>query len=55
MNQLQIFINLTRLNKPIGFMLLFWPCGWSLAYAYSIEKNLSQFLYFILLFFLGSV
>ena len=55
MSQLKIFINLTRLNKPTGFMLLFWPCGWGLAYAYSIEKNLHQFLYFLLLFFLGSV
>jgi len=55
MSQLKIFINLTRLNKPTGFMLLFWPCGWGLAYAYSIEKNLDQFLYFLLLFFLGSV
>jgi|TARA_B100001093_G_scaffold494045_1_gene537009 4-hydroxybenzoate polyprenyltransferase len=55
MSQLQLFINLTRLNKPIGYMLLFWPCGWSLAYVYSIEKNLSQFLYFLLLFFLGSI
>ena len=55
MSQLKIFINLTRLNKPIGIMLLFWPCGWGLAYAYSIEQNLNQFLYFLLLFFLGSV
>ena len=55
MSQLKIFIDLTRLNKPIGFMLLFWPCGWGLTYAYSIEKNPNQFLYFLLLFFLGSV
>ena len=55
MKHLKIFIDLTRLNKPIGFMLLFWPCSWGLAYAYSIDKNLSTFLYFILLFFLGSV
>ena len=57
MTKFQIFINLTRLNKPIGFMLLFWPCGWGLAYSYtySVEKNLSQFLYFFVLFFLGSV
>ena len=55
MSQLQIFINLTRLNKPTGFMLLFWPCSWGLAYAYSIGKDLNQFLYFLLLFFLGSV
>ena len=55
MSKLQIFINLTRLNKPIGIMLLFWPCGWGLAYAYSIEQNINQFLYFLLLFFFGSV
>jgi 4-hydroxybenzoate polyprenyltransferase len=55
MSQLKIFINLTRMNRPIGFMLLFWPCGWGLAYAYSLDQNLSQFLYYLLLFFLGSV
>jgi 4-hydroxybenzoate polyprenyltransferase len=55
MSQLKIFIELTRLNKPIGVMLLFWPCSWGLAYAYHVEKNLNQFLYFLLLFFLGSV
>jgi 4-hydroxybenzoate polyprenyltransferase len=55
MSQLKIFINLTRLNKPTGIMLLFWPCAWGLAYAYSIEQNLNQFLYFLLLFFLGSL
>jgi len=55
MSQLKIFIDLTRLNKPIGVMLLFWPCAWGLGYSYSIEKNLNQFLYFLLLFFLGSV
>jgi len=36
-------------------MLLFWPCSWSLAYAYTIEQNLNQFLYYLFLFFLGSV
>tara|TARA_B110000444_G_C18751779_1_gene553139 strand:+ start:105 stop:902 length:798 start_codon:yes stop_codon:yes gene_type:complete len=36
-------------------MLLFWPCSWGLAYAHSISKDLNQFLYFLLLFFLGSV
>ena len=55
MYHFKIFINLTRLNKPIGIMLLFWPCSWSLAYAYSIDKNLSQFLYYFFLFFLGSI
>ena len=55
MHHLKIFIDLTRLNKPIGFMLLFWPCSWGLAYAYSIDQNLNLFLYYLFLFFLGSV
>ena len=55
MSHLKIFINLTRLNKPIGIMLLFWPCAWGLAYSYSIQQNLNQFLYYLFLFFLGSV
>ena len=55
MQHLKIFIELTRLNKPIGFMLLFWPCSWGLAYAYSMDQNLSLFLNYLILFFLGSV
>ena len=55
MKHFKIFIDLTRLNKPIGFMLLFWPCSWGLAYAYNIDQNLNTFFYYLLLFFLGSV
>ena len=55
MKEIKIFIELTRLNKPIGFMLLFWPCSWGLAYAYNFNQNLNLFLYYIFLFFLGSV
>ena len=55
MSHLKIFINLTRLNKPVGIMLLFWPCAWGLAYAQSVEQNLDRFLYYLFLFFLGSV
>ena len=55
MEHLKIFIDLTRLNKPIGFMLLFWPCSWGLAYAYNLNQDLYTFLYYSLLFFLGSV
>ena len=55
MRHLKIFIDLTRLNKPIGFMLLFWPCSWGLAYANSVNQNLNLFLNYTLLFFLGSV
>ena len=57
MEHLKIFIDLTRLSKPIGFMLLFWPCSWGLAYAYNFNLNLglNTFLYYLLLFFLGAV
>ena len=55
MHHLNIFINLTRLNKPIGFMLLFWPCSWGLAYAFEYNPNLKLFIYYLALFFLGSV
>ena len=55
MYHLKKFIELTRLNKPIGIMLLFWPCSWGLTYAYNLDQNLNIFLYYLLLFFLGSV
>ena len=55
MHHLKIFIDLTRLNKPIGFMLLFWPCSWGLAYAYSVDQNFNLFLYYLILFFFGSI
>jgi len=55
MQHLKIFIELTRLNKPIGFMLLFWPCSWGLAYAYSFNQDLNIFLHYLMLFFLGSL
>ena len=55
MSHLKIFIELTRLNKPIGFMLLFWPCSWGLAFAHYIHQNTSLFINYLILFFLGSV
>ena len=55
MYHLKIFIELTRLNKPIGIMLLFWPCSWGLAYAYLYNQNLNLLIYYLILFFSGSV
>ena len=49
------FINVTRLNKPIGFLLLFWPCSWGLSLALYFEEDLNKFLYYLFLFFCGSV
>ena len=55
MHHIKIFIDLTRLNKPIGFMLLFWPCTWGLGYGYNFDQNFNTFFYYLILFFLGSV
>ena len=55
MKQLSLFIELTRLKKPIGFMLLFWPCAWGLTLAYDISDNLNNYFFYLTLFFLGSV
>ena len=55
MEKFQIFIQLTRLNKPIGFMLLFWPCVWGLTLAYYYNEETTLYLKYIILFFLGSV
>ena len=55
MNQLKLFIELVRLKKPIGFMLLFWPCAWGLTLAYDFNESLKNYFFYLLLFFLGSV
>ena len=55
MHHLKIFIELTRLNKPIGFILLFWPCSWGLAYSYVFNQDTNLFIYYLFLFFTGSV
>ena len=55
MNQLNLFIELTRLKKPIGFMLLFWPCAWGITLAYDFSSNLKTYFFYLILFFLGSV
>ncbi len=55
MNQLNLFIELTRLKKPIGYMLLFWPCAWGLTLAYDFSNNLNIYFFYLILFFLGSV
>ena len=50
-----IFIELTRLNKPTGFLLLFWPCLWGLTLANQQNQNNSIYIYYLILFFLGAV
>ena len=55
MNQLSLFIELTRLKKPIGYMLLFWPCAWGLSIGYDFSNDLDIYFFYLMLFFLGSV
>jgi len=55
MKNLKLFIELTRFSKPIGYMLLFWPCLWGLTIAYNFENNLNTYFFYLVLFFLGSV
>ena len=55
MKQLNLFIELIRLKKPIGFMLLFWPCAWGLTLAYDFSNSLNNYFFYLTLFFLGSV
>ena len=55
MNQVKLFIDLIRLKKPIGFMLLFWPCAWGLTLAYDFSSNLNNYFFYLILFFLGAV
>ena len=55
MKQLNLFIELTRLKRPIGYMLLFWPCAWGLTLAYDFSINLNDYFFYLFLFFLGSV
>ncbi len=55
MRNLSLFIELTRLNKPIGYMLLFWPCIWGLTLGYDFSLNIDQYIFYSILFFLGSV
>ena len=46
------YLKLIRINKPIGFMLLLWPCWFSLTFLDLPQKSL--FNYYIL-FFIGAV
>ncbi len=55
MQNIKLFIELTRLNKPIGFMLLFWPCIWGLTLSYNFEYSLKKYFIYGIYFLLGSI
>ena len=55
MNKINLFIELTRLRRPIGFMLLFWPCAWGLTVSYNFSEEIIMYIIYLILFLLGSI
>ena len=55
MKHLNLFIDLIRLKKPIGFMLLFWPCLWGLTIAYNFNTELFTYFQYTFFFLAGSI
>ena len=55
MEKFRNIIQLTRLDKPIGILLLFWPCVWGLTLGYYFNNETILYSKYIILFFLGSI
>jgi len=55
MEQIKLFIELVRLKKPIGFMLLFWPCVWGLTLAYNFNGEKVTYFLYAGLFLVGAI
>jgi len=55
MEQIKLFIELTRLKRPIGYMLLFWPCAWGLTLAYDFTGEKTTYIFYISLFLVGAI
>ena len=54
-NSLNQYILLTRLNQPIGFLLLMLPCIWGVLAACNSINELKDNLFLIVLFIFGSI
>ncbi len=55
MKHFNYFIELTRLKKPIGYMLLFWPCVWGLIIGFDFTGENKNLIKYGILFFFGAV
>ena len=55
MKHFKLFLDLIRIKKPTGIMLLFWPCLWGLTLGNDFKDNNYQYLVYLIYFFLGSV
>ena len=45
------YLDLIRFNKPIGFLLLMWPCWFGLSL---LELEIIDLVYWLIIFFIGS-
>ncbi|WP_336278950.1 4-hydroxybenzoate octaprenyltransferase [Bartonella sp. CB175] len=60
---LWFYAQLARWDRPIGWLLLMWPCFWSITIAFlshemlqlSLLTTLAHWLWYLFLFFLGSI
>lgn len=49
----QAYAKLMRLDRPVGYWLLFWPCAWGMLLA--TPSHATPNFYYLILFFLGSI
>ena len=47
-NRLRPFVLLARLDRPIGWWLLFWPCAWGIALAGGVISHFGLILWLLL-------
>ncbi len=55
MKKFKLFLELIRINKPTGTLLLFWPCIWGLTLVNDFNINKLIYLKYAIFFFLGSM
>ena len=54
MKDFKLFVELIRVKKPIGIMLLFWPCLWGLTLGNDFTINSLEYGIYLIYFLLGS-
>ena len=54
MKDFKLFVDLIRIKKPIGIMLLFWPCLWGLTLGNNFTINNLKYEIYLIYFLLGS-
>ena len=54
MKDFKLFVDLIRIKKPIGIMLLFWPCLWGLTLGNNFTINNLKYGIYLIYFLLGS-